>query len=183
MPVAPELSGLGTDHMAVTTRTPQAQAFFDQGLRLLYAFNHQESRRAFQEAARLDPALAMAHWGEAITLAPNLNAPMTPEQRPAGASGHPGGPAAERSARADGARAHRRAAPGASPTTRPRRGRRSTAPTPRRWRAWPRGYPDRAERADAVRGRGDEHDAVGLLAEGRHAEAGDGDADGNAGAA
>ena len=58
---------------------PKAQAFFDQGLRLLYAFNHQESRRAFQQAARLDPSLAMAHWGEAMTLAPNLNAPMTTE--------------------------------------------------------------------------------------------------------
>ena len=76
--LAPELAGLGTDHLEVSTRVPKAQVFFDQGLRLLYAFNHQESRRAFQEAARLDPSLAMAHWGEAITLAPNLNAPMTP---------------------------------------------------------------------------------------------------------
>ena len=79
IPIAPELFGLGTDHLQVTTRAPKAQAFFDQGLRLLYAFNHQESRRAFQEAARLDPSLAMAHWGEAMTLAPNLNAPMTPQ--------------------------------------------------------------------------------------------------------
>jgi pimeloyl-ACP methyl ester carboxylesterase/tetratricopeptide (TPR) repeat protein len=77
--IAPELSGLGTDHLPVTTRVPKAQAFFDQGLRLLYAFNHQESRRAFQQAARLDPSLAMAHWGQAMTLAPNLNAPMTAE--------------------------------------------------------------------------------------------------------
>src|SRR5688572_290451 len=77
--IAPELSGLGTDHLEVTTQVPKAQAFFDQGLRLLYAFNHQEARRAFQQAARLDPTLAMAHWGEAMTLAPNLNAPMTPE--------------------------------------------------------------------------------------------------------
>src|SRR6186997_261008 len=78
-PVAPELLGLGTDHLAVTTGVPAAQRFFDQGLRLLYGFNHQEARRAFQEAARLDPRLAMAYWGEAITLAPNLNAPMTTE--------------------------------------------------------------------------------------------------------
>ena len=77
--IAPELSGLGTDHLQVTTQVPKAQVFFDQGLRLLYAFNHQESRRAFQQAARLDPTLAMAHWGEAMTLAPNLNAPMTTE--------------------------------------------------------------------------------------------------------
>ena len=76
--LAPELAGLGTDHLEVSTRVPRAQVFFDQGLRLLYAFNHEESRRAFQEAARLDPSLAMAHWGQAITLAPNLNAPMKP---------------------------------------------------------------------------------------------------------
>ncbi|HEY6506529.1 MAG TPA: hypothetical protein VIY56_00865, partial [Vicinamibacterales bacterium] len=76
---APQLSGLGTDHLVVTTTIPQAQAFFDQGLRLLYAFNHQEARRAFREAARLDPMLALAHWGEALTLAPNLNAPMSAE--------------------------------------------------------------------------------------------------------
>jgi pimeloyl-ACP methyl ester carboxylesterase/tetratricopeptide (TPR) repeat protein len=75
--IAPQLTGLGTDHMAVTTSIPKAQAFFDQGLRLLYAFNHQEARRGFQEAARLDRSLAIAHWGVAMTLAPNLNAPMT----------------------------------------------------------------------------------------------------------
>jgi tetratricopeptide (TPR) repeat protein len=77
--LAPELSGLGTIHMAVTTAVPKAQRFFDQGIRLLYAFNHQEARRAFQEAARLDPQLAMAQWGIALTLGPNLNAPMSPE--------------------------------------------------------------------------------------------------------
>jgi pimeloyl-ACP methyl ester carboxylesterase len=65
--------------MPVTTSVPQAQRFFDQGLRLLYAFNHAESVRAFREAARLDPGLAMAHWGRAIALGPNLNAPMTQE--------------------------------------------------------------------------------------------------------
>ena len=58
---------------------PRAQRFFDQGLRLLYAFNHAEAIRAFREAARLDPVLAMAYWGQALALGPNLNAPMTPE--------------------------------------------------------------------------------------------------------
>src|SRR5688572_17338598 len=77
--MAPELTGLGTIHMPVTTGVPKAQVFFNQGLRLLYAFNHQEARRAFEEAARLDPQLAMAHWGSALTLGPNLNAPMTAE--------------------------------------------------------------------------------------------------------
>ena len=79
VPIAPELTGLGTLHMPVTTSVPQAQRFFDQGLRLLYAFNHAEAIRAFREAARLDPGLAMAHWGQAIALGPNLNAPMTQE--------------------------------------------------------------------------------------------------------
>ncbi|HEU4688311.1 MAG TPA: alpha/beta fold hydrolase, partial [Vicinamibacterales bacterium] len=79
VPIAPELDGLGTLHMPVTTAVPRAQRFFDQGLRLLYAFNHAEAIRAFREAARLDPELAMAYWGEAIALGPNLNAPMTQE--------------------------------------------------------------------------------------------------------
>jgi tetratricopeptide (TPR) repeat protein len=79
VPMAPELTGLGTIHMPVTTSVPQAQRFFDQGLRLLYAFNHSEAIRAFREAARLDPGLAMAYWGQALGLGPNLNAPMTEE--------------------------------------------------------------------------------------------------------
>jgi hypothetical protein len=78
-PLAPALTGLGGIHMAVTTESAGAQRFFDQGLRLLYAFNHEEARRAFREAARLDPGLAIAHWGAALTLSPTLNAPMTPE--------------------------------------------------------------------------------------------------------
>jgi pimeloyl-ACP methyl ester carboxylesterase/tetratricopeptide (TPR) repeat protein len=76
---APELDGLGSLEYRVTTSVPQAQRFFNQGLRLLYAFNHQEALRAFREASRLDPGLAMAYWGQAITLGPNLNAPMSAE--------------------------------------------------------------------------------------------------------
>ncbi len=77
--LAPALTGLGNHSLTVTTQVPQAQAFFDQGLRLLYGFNHPESLRAFKEAARLDPALAMAFWGQAMATAPNLNAPMSEE--------------------------------------------------------------------------------------------------------
>ena len=77
--LAPELSGLGTLHVPVSTAVPQAQRFFDQGMRLLYAFNHAEAIRAFREAARLDPRLAMAYWGQALALGPNLNAPMSRE--------------------------------------------------------------------------------------------------------
>ena len=79
VPLAPELTGLGTLHVPVTTSVPRAQRFFDQGMRLLYAFNHTEAIRAFREAARLDPGLAMAYWGQALALGPNLNAPMTLE--------------------------------------------------------------------------------------------------------
>jgi tetratricopeptide (TPR) repeat protein len=75
-PIAPRLSGLGSHHFAVTTKVPESQAFFDQGLRLTYAFNHSEALRAFKEAVRLDPNNAMAHWGWALVLGPNLNLPM-----------------------------------------------------------------------------------------------------------
>lgn len=79
-PIAPKLSGLGDLHYEVTTSSDEAQAFFDQGLRLIYAFNHKEAIRAFQEAARLDPDFAMAYWGEALALGPNINDPMPHER-------------------------------------------------------------------------------------------------------
>ena len=66
---------LGTLHHAVTA-TPEAQRYFDQGLRLTYAFNHEEAIRAFNEAERIDPKCAMCAWGEAMALGPNINAPM-----------------------------------------------------------------------------------------------------------
>jgi len=82
--LAPRLGGLGSLEYPVTTSVPEAQQFFNQGLRLLYAFNHAEALRAFREAARLDPGMAMAHWGEAFALGPNLNAPMPADNvRPA----------------------------------------------------------------------------------------------------
>jgi tetratricopeptide (TPR) repeat protein len=81
-PIAPALDGIGTAHLAITTKSPQAQQFFDQGLRLTYAFNHQEALRSFKEAARLDPDCAMAYWGWALVLGPNINLPMAPEVAP-----------------------------------------------------------------------------------------------------
>ena len=78
---------LGSLHFAVTTRVPKAQAYFDQGLRLAFGFNHAEAQRAFQAAQRLDPQCALCHWGEALVLGPNINAPMLPEaQAPARAA-------------------------------------------------------------------------------------------------
>lgn len=81
-PIAPTLEGLGTQHMPVTTASEQSQQFFDQGLRLTYGFNHSEALRAFKEAVRLDPDNAMAYWGWALVLGPNLNLPMLPEVAP-----------------------------------------------------------------------------------------------------
>ncbi|BCS35634.1 hypothetical protein TBR22_A48680 [Luteitalea sp. TBR-22] len=80
--IAPRLQKLGTHTFPVSTTRPSAQRFFDQGLRLAYAFNHAEARRAFREAARLDPGLAMAYWGQALVLGPNINALMEPNDEP-----------------------------------------------------------------------------------------------------
>ncbi len=77
--IAPVLEGLGENHFPVTTSSDEAQRFFDQGLLLTYGFNHQEALRAFKEAARLDPDLAMAYWGWALVLGPNLNLAMSAE--------------------------------------------------------------------------------------------------------
>jgi tetratricopeptide (TPR) repeat protein len=63
----PLREGLGQAHLPVSTRVPLAQAYFDQGLRLLHMGWGAEARRAFAEAARLDPGLAMAWWGLALT--------------------------------------------------------------------------------------------------------------------
>ena len=81
-PIAPVLEGLGNHHVPVTTSAAASQAFFDQGMRLTYGFNHSEAMRAFKEAARLDPDNAMAYWGWALVLGPNLNLPMVPDVVP-----------------------------------------------------------------------------------------------------
>jgi len=67
---------LGTWHHAVTTKADLAQKYFDQGLRLVYAFNHEEAIAAFTEASRLDPEAPMPYWGVALSLGPNINAAM-----------------------------------------------------------------------------------------------------------
>ncbi|MGH9330990.1 MAG: hypothetical protein ACRD09_11135 [Vicinamibacterales bacterium] len=79
MPIAPRLQNLGPHTFAVTTRSEQAQRFINQGVNLAYGFNHAEAARAFAEAARLDPEAAMAYWGHALVLGPNINAPMNPD--------------------------------------------------------------------------------------------------------
>jgi tetratricopeptide (TPR) repeat protein len=82
-PLAPRLQKLGVHTFPVSTKVARAQQFMNQGLNLTYGFNHAEASRAFAEAARLDPNLAMAYWGQALVLGPNINAPMAPEAEPA----------------------------------------------------------------------------------------------------
>ncbi len=74
------VSGLGDLHHPVSTKNPEAQKFFDQGLRFIYAFNHDEAARAFQHAAELDPKLGMAYWGVAEAVGPNYNDPADPDR-------------------------------------------------------------------------------------------------------
>lgn len=70
---------LGSLGFPAGTRNAEAQAWFDQGLRWAFAFNHAEAQRAFRAAQQADPAFALAHWGEAFVLGPNINAPMLPD--------------------------------------------------------------------------------------------------------
>lgn len=72
----PLLPGLGDWQHVVTTTAPLAQRYFDQGLRLMYAFNHDEAERSFEGAVLLDSACAMCYWGIAYSVAPNINQPM-----------------------------------------------------------------------------------------------------------
>jgi tetratricopeptide (TPR) repeat protein len=72
----PLYTNLGSHHKRISTRVPASQRYFDQGLRLVYGFNHAEAIRAFQRAAELDPTCAMCYWGIALAYGPHVNAPM-----------------------------------------------------------------------------------------------------------
>lgn len=74
------LEGLGNHTHPIETRSELAQKFFDQGLALIYGFNHDEAARLFARAAELDPDSPMPHWGVALALGPNYNLPATPER-------------------------------------------------------------------------------------------------------
>lgn len=79
---APSLHpGLGNHHHPITTANAEAQKFFDQGLLLLYGFNHDEAARSFRRVAELDPRAAMAHWGLALAIGPNYNDTNVDEAR------------------------------------------------------------------------------------------------------
>ena len=74
----PLFATLGDFTYPITTGHAMAQRYFDQGLRLMHAFNHPEALRAFRWARQIDPACTMCSWGEAYVLGPNINAPMDP---------------------------------------------------------------------------------------------------------
>jgi tetratricopeptide (TPR) repeat protein len=73
--------GLGSFHRKITTSSPEAQRYFDQGMRFVWAFNHDEATRSFAKAAELDPKCASCFWGVALTLGPNYNMPVMAEPR------------------------------------------------------------------------------------------------------
>jgi tetratricopeptide (TPR) repeat protein len=81
----PLFDGLGSYSRTVSTVSPEAQRYFDQGLAFMYAFNHDEAIRAFTRAAELDPDCAMAHWGVAIANGPHINNTAVPPERAAAA--------------------------------------------------------------------------------------------------
>src|SRR5438094_7722736 len=74
----PFFEGLGSYSRKITTDSPEAQQYFNQGLAFLHGFNHGAAIRSFQEAARLDPKCAMAHWGIAYAHGPHINYPLVP---------------------------------------------------------------------------------------------------------
>ncbi|HUQ91175.1 MAG TPA: hypothetical protein VM120_05795 [Bryobacteraceae bacterium] len=74
------LEGLGSHTHPIATRSELTQKFFDQGLALIFGFNHDEAARLFARAAELDPQSPMPHWGIALSLGPNYNMPPLPER-------------------------------------------------------------------------------------------------------
>jgi len=73
-------SGLGDLHFAVTTKNADAQRYFDQGMRYVYAFNHEAAVASFKRAVELDPDLALGYWGQALALGPNINMDVDPQR-------------------------------------------------------------------------------------------------------
>jgi len=78
----PLYENLGDRHHRITTRSPLAQNYFDQGLILVYGFNHAEAVKSFERATQLDPNCGMCYWGIALALGPNINAPMSQDAVP-----------------------------------------------------------------------------------------------------
>jgi len=79
--ISPLFNNLGNLRFTISTKSDRVQAFFDQGLKLSYAFNHAEGHRSFLEASRLAPSVAMNYWGQAFALGPNINDPQPDDER------------------------------------------------------------------------------------------------------
>ena len=77
----PLYDGLGSYRRKVTVRSDEARRYFDQGLGFLFGFNLGAARRAFAEAARIEPDFAMAHWGVAMACGPHINYPLVPPEK------------------------------------------------------------------------------------------------------
>jgi tetratricopeptide (TPR) repeat protein len=77
------MEGFGSCHHEIATVSPEAQKFFDQGLCLVYSFNHEEAIHSFQRASELDPKAVMPLWGVAYSLGPNINMDVDPEHEKA----------------------------------------------------------------------------------------------------
>jgi len=73
--------GMGAFHRKISSSSAEAQAYFDQGMRFMWAFNHDEASRSFARAAQLDPRCGICLWGVALTVGPNYNMPMMAEPR------------------------------------------------------------------------------------------------------
>jgi tetratricopeptide (TPR) repeat protein len=79
--ISPLFENLGSLYFPISTTAPKSQEFFNQGLKLTYAFNHAEAHRSFMEASRLDPSAPMTYWGQAYALGPNINDPQPLDER------------------------------------------------------------------------------------------------------
>ena len=101
----------------MSTRNRQAQAYFDQGMRLVFAFNHEAAIKSFERAYALDPDLAMAQWGIALALGPNINAPMDAAAHKAAYAARAERDRVEAEGHAGRARVHRRAGDSATALT------------------------------------------------------------------
>jgi hypothetical protein len=75
----PLFKNLGTHEHKITTTSPEAQAYFNQGIRFMFNFNHAAAISSFQEALKRDPKCAMCWWGIALAHGPNINMPMMPD--------------------------------------------------------------------------------------------------------
>ena len=73
--------GMGTFHRKISSSSAEAQAYFDQGMRFMWAFNHDEASRSFARTGQLDPRCGICLWGVALTVGPNYNMPMMAEPR------------------------------------------------------------------------------------------------------